>query len=183
MSRIGKQAITLPAGVNVEITDAQVSVTGNGKTLTFPLQPTVKVVQEENQIIVSVDNPNLKEQRAFWGLSRSIIQNMVTGLSEGYTKSLEIVGVGYKFDLKSPKNLELSIGYSHKVPVEAPEGIDMEVDKENKNIIHLKSHDKQLLGYFAAYVRSLKKPEPYKGKGIKYVGEYVRRKAGKTATK
>ncbi len=183
MSRIGKQSITIPAGVTVEITDTQVTATGNGNTLKFPLQPTVKVKQEDGQITVSVDDPSIKEQRAFWGLSRSMIQNMVIGVSEGYTKSLEIVGVGYKFDLKGPKNLELSIGYSHKVPVEAPEGVTIEADKENKNIIHLKSHDKQLLGYFAAYVRSLKKPEPYKGKGIKYVGEYIRRKAGKTATK
>ncbi len=100
MSRIGKQSITIPAGVTVEITDTQVTATGNGNTLKFPLQPTVKVKQEDGQITVSVVDPSIKEQRAFWGLSRSMIQNMVIGVSEGYTKSLEIVGVGYKFDLK-----------------------------------------------------------------------------------
>lgn len=112
-----------------------------------------------------------------------MVQNMVTGVSEGYKKSLEIIGVGYKFDVKGPRKMELSLGFSHKVNVEAPEGVTIENDKDEKNKIHLLSHDKQLLGYFAAYVRSLKKPEPYKGKGIRYVGEYVRRKAGKTAGK
>ncbi len=112
-----------------------------------------------------------------------MIQNMVIGVSEGYVKSLEIVGVGYKFDVKSPTKMELSIGFSHKVNVDAPAGVTIEADKDEKNKIHLRSHDKQLLGYFTAYVRSLKKPEPYKGKGIKYVGEVIRRKAGKTAGK
>ncbi len=112
-----------------------------------------------------------------------MLQNMVIGVSEGYSKSLEILGVGYKFDIKSPTKLELAIGFSHKVLVDAPAGVTMEADPQEKNRITVKSHDKQLLGYFAAYIRSLKKPEPYKGKGIRYVGEYVRRKAGKTAGK
>ena len=94
-----------------------------------------------------------------------------------------MIGVGYKFDVKGPRKIELALGFSHKINVDAPEGITIEADKDEKNKIHLKSHDKQLLGYFAAYIRSLKKPEPYKGKGIRYVGEYVRRKAGKTAGK
>lgn len=182
MSRIGKLPITLPAGVTVTITDI-VTVKGAKETLTFNILPGVQVASEEGTITVSIANLENKQQRAYWGLTRSMIQNMVTGVSEGYTKSLEISGVGYKFDVKSPQKLELAIGFSHKVPVEAPPGVTIEADKDDKNKIIIKSHDKQLLGYFAAYVRSLKKPEPYKGKGIKYVGEYVRRKAGKTAGK
>ncbi len=134
-------------------------------------------------LVVSIADITNPGQKAFWGLTRAMLQNMAIGVSEGYAKSLEIIGVGYKFDIKGPRKMELSLGFSHKVNVDAPEGITIEADKEEKNKIHLRSHDKQLLGYFAAYVRSLKKPEPYKGKGIRYVGEYVRRKAGKTAGK
>lgn len=183
MSRIGKLPITLPAGVTVEITPQAVVAKNAKHTLSVEILEGVSVVQEDTVLRVSVANPLDAQQRAYWGLTRALIQNMMVGLSEGYTKSLEIVGVGYKFDVKGPAKLELSIGYSHKVPVDAPEGVTIELDKDNKNVIHLKSHDKQLLGYFAAYVRSLKKPEPYKGKGIKYVGEHIRRKAGKTAGK
>ena len=176
MSRIGKQPITIPAGVTVEITDI-VTIKGAKGTLTFNILPGVKVAQEEGKIVVSVENQEDKQQRAFWGLTRAMLQNMAVGVSEGYTKSLEIIGVGYKFDVKGPQKLELAIGFSHKVNVDAPAGITIEADKEEKNRIVIKSHDKQLLGYFAAYIRSLKKPEPYKGKGIRYVGEHVRRKA------
>ncbi|MFZ2255609.1 MAG: 50S ribosomal protein L6 [Patescibacteria group bacterium] len=182
MSRIGKQPIAIPAGVTVEITDI-VTIKGAKGTLTFNILPGVKVAQEEGKIVVSVENQEDKQQRAFWGLTRAMLQNMAVGVSEGYTKSLEIIGVGYKFDVKGPQKLELAIGFSHKVNVDAPAGITIEADKEEKNRIVIKSHDKQLLGYFAAYIRSLKKPEPYKGKGIRYVGEHVRRKAGKTAGK
>jgi large subunit ribosomal protein L6 len=182
MSRIGKQPIAIPAGVTVDITDI-VTIKGTKGTLTFNILPGVNVAQEEGKIVVSVENQEDKQQRAFWGLTRAMLQNMVIGVSEGYTKSLEIIGVGYKFDVKGPQKLELAIGFSHKVNVDAPAGITIEVDKDEKNRIVIKSHDKQLLGYFAAYIRSLKKPEPYKGKGIRYVGEHVRRKAGKTAGK
>ena len=137
----------------------------------------------DGKIQVTVKNPEAKQERAFWGLTRAMLQNMVTGVSDGYTKSLEVIWVGYKFDVKGPRKIELALGFSHKINVDAPEGVTIEADKEEKNKIHLKSHDKQLLGYFAAYIRSLKKPEPYKGKGIRYVGEHVRRKAGKTAGK
>lgn len=183
MSRIGKQPITLPAGVTVEITTDLVTIKGSKGTLTFNILEGVSVTQENGVLQVAVANPTAKRERAFWGLTRAMLQNMVTGVSEGYTKSLEIIGVGYKFDVKGPRKLELALGFSHKVNVDAPEGITIENDKDDKNKIHLKSHDKQLLGYFAAYVRGLKKPEPYKGKGIRYVGEHVRRKAGKTAGK
>ena len=182
MSRIGKQPITLVAGVTVTIADI-ITIKGPKGTLTFNILEGVQVTQEEGKLQVSVANPEDKQQRAFWGLTRAMLQNMVTGVSDGYTKSLDIIGVGYKFDVKGPRKMELSLGFSHKVNVDAPEGITIEADKEEKNRIHLKSHDKQLLGYFTAYIRSLKKPEPYKGKGIRYVGEQVRRKAGKTAGK
>lgn len=183
MSRIGKQPVTIPAGVTVEITSEAVVAKNAKNTLSVEILEGVKVEQVDNTLQVSIENLEDKKQKAFWGLTRSLIQNMMIGLSEGYKKSLEIVGVGYKFDVKGPQKMELSLGFSHKVNVEAPEGVVIENDKDNKNVIHLSSHDKQLLGYFAAYVRSLKKPEPYKGKGIKYVGEYIRRKAGKTAGK
>ena len=151
--------------------------------MSFNILPGVSVKQEESTLFVAIDNLEDKQQKAYWGLTRAMLQNMVTGVSEGYTKSLEIIGVGYKFDVKGPRKIELALGFSHKVYVDAPEGITIENDKEDKNKIHLKSHDKQLLGYFSAYIRSLKKPEPYKGKGIRYTGEYVRKKAGKTAGK
>ena len=182
MSRIGKQPIAIPAGVTVSITDI-VTIKGAKGTLTFNILPGVKVAQEEGKIVVSVENQEDKQQRAFWGLTRAMLMNMVVGVSDGYSKSLEIIGVGYKFDVKGPQKIELALGFSHKVNVDAPAGITIEADKEEKNRIIIKSHDKQLLGYFAAYIRSLKKPEPYKGKGIRYVGEHVRRKAGKTAGK
>lgn len=183
MSRIGKQPVTIPAGVTVEITPEAVIAKNAKNSLSVTILEGVRIEQADNTLNVSIENPEVKQQKAFWGLTRSLIQNMMVGLSEGYKKSLEIVGVGYKFDVKGPTKLELSLGFSHKVNVEAPEGVTIELDKDNKNVIHLSSHDKQLLGYFAAYVRSLKKPEPYKGKGIKYVGEHIRRKAGKTAGK
>ena len=183
MSRIGKQPVKLPSGVTAEITASHVNLKGSKGTLSFNILTGVQVKQEEGSLIVSVENPEDKQQRAYWGLTRAMLQNMAVGVSDGYTKSLEIQWVGYKFDVKWPRKIELALGFSHKVNVDAPEGISIEADKEDKNKIHIKSHDKQLLGYFAAYIRSLKKPEPYKGKGIRYSGEYVRRKAGKTAGK
>jgi len=183
MSRIGKQPITIPAGVTVEIGSDLITIKGPKGTLTFNILEGVKVSQDAGVLQVSIKDAAQKQQKAFWGLTRAMIQNMVVGVSEGYTKALEIIGVGYKFDIKSPTKMELAIGFSHKVLVDAPNGVTIEADANEKNRIHIKSHDKQLLGYFAAYIRSLKKPEPYKGKGIRYAGEHVRRKAGKTAGK
>ncbi len=183
MSRIGKQPITIPAGVTVEIGSDLITIKGPKGTLNFNILEGVKVSQDAGILTVSIENQEIKQQKAFWGLTRAMIQNMVVGVSDGYTKALEIIGVGYKFDVKSPTKMELAIGFSHKVLVDAPAGVTIEADAQEKNRIHIKSHDKQLLGYFAAYIRSLKKPEPYKGKGIRYVGEHVRRKAGKTAGK
>ena len=183
MSRIGKQPVKIPTGVSVEITDSHVNFKWSKGALTFNILEGVSVVQEWDALIVSIANPENKQQKAYWGLTRAMLQNMAVGVSDGYTKALEVIGVGYKFDVKGPRKIELALGFSHKINVDAPEGITIEADKDEKNKIHLKSHDKQLLGYFAAYIRSLKKPEPYKGKGIRYVWEYVRRKAGKTAGK
>ncbi len=183
MSRIGKQPITIPAGVTVEISSDLITIKGPKGTLNFNILEGVTVTQDAGILQVSIQDANIKQQKAFWGLTRAMIQNMVVGVSAGYTKALEIIGVGYKFDVKSPTKMELAIGFSHKVLVDAPAGVTIEADPQEKNRIHIKSHDKQLLGYFAAYIRSLKKPEPYKGKGIRYVGEQVRRKAGKTAGK
>jgi large subunit ribosomal protein L6 len=183
MSRIGKQPVKLPSSVTAEITSTEVKVKGPKGNLAFNILPGVSVKQENDTLLVSIADATNAQEKAYWGLTRAMLQNMVVGVSDGYAKSLEIIGVGYKFDIKGPRKMELSLGFSHKVNVDAPEGITIEADKDEKNKIHLKSHDKQLLGYFAAYVRSLKKPEPYKGKGIRYVGEYVRRKAGKTAGK
>lgn len=183
MSRIGKQPVKIPSGVSVEITASHVNLKGPKGSLSFNILEGVSVAQEADTLVVSIANAENKQQKAYWGLTRAMLQNMAVGVSDGYTKSLEIIGVGYKFDVKGPRKIELSLGFSHKVNVDAPEGLTIEADPSEKNKIHLKSHDKQLLGYFAAYIRSLKKPEPYKGKGIRYVGEYVRRKAGKTAGK
>lgn len=138
---------------------------------------------ENNEIVVSVASPDNKEDRAFWGLSRALIANMIVGVSEGYKKALEIQGVGYKFEITSPTKLTLAVGFSHKVVLDTPKGVTVSPDEKEKNIIHISGIDKQQVGYFAALIRSIKKPEPYKGKGIRYVGEYVRRKAGKTAGK
>lgn len=153
MSRIGKQPVKLPSGVTAEITSSHVNLKGTKGSLSFNILSGVSVKQEDDSLVVSVKDPENSQQRAFWGLTRAMLQNMVIGVSEGYSRSLEIQGVGYKFDVKGPRKLELAIGFSHKVNVDAPEGITIEADKDDKNKIHLHSHDKQLLGYFAAYVR------------------------------
>lgn len=161
----------------------KVAVKGPKGELSLVLQDCVTVTQEEGNLIVSVANTDEKEQKAFWGLSRALVANMVQGVAEGYKKALEIQGVGYKFEITSPTKLTLAVGFSHKVVLDAPKGVTISPDEKEKNIIHISGIDKQQVGYFAALVRSIKKPEPYKGKGIRYVGEYVRRKAGKTAGK
>lgn len=147
------------------------------------LQEVVSVTVEGTEAHVKIADESSSQQKAFWGLTRALISNMVHGVSQGYKKSLEIIGVGYKFEIVSPVKLMLSVGFSHKVNLEAPAGVTMTADAKEKNIIHIEGIDKQLVGYFAALVREVKRPEPYKGKGIRYVGEYVRRKAGKTAAK
>ncbi len=179
MSRIGRMPIAIPAGVTVEIAENNhVTVKGPKGTLdrVLPAEMTIKKEGEE----VIVERPNdLKKNKSLHGLTRSLIQNMVTGVSDGYTKTLEINGVGYRAE-KSGKKLTLHLGYSHPVEMEDPEGIESKV--EGNNII-VSGIDKEKVGQYAANIREKRKPEPYKGKGIKYSTEHVRRLAGKTGKK
>lgn len=138
---------------------------------------------EGSEVHVTITDATNAQQKAFWGLTRALVANMVEGVAQGFKKSLEIIGVGYKFEITSATMITLSVGFSHKVQLEIPKGVSVTADAKEKNIIHIEGIDKQLVGYFAALVREVKRPEPYKGKGIRYVGEYVRRKAGKTAAK
>ncbi|PID86493.1 50S ribosomal protein L6 [Candidatus Gracilibacteria bacterium] len=179
MSRIGKMPINLSDKVEVKIENNNISIKGPLGSLSFDYSSNVEVVKEDNIIVVKCLN---KEANSLWGTTRSVINNMVIGVTEGYKKALEINGVGYKFDLQGNK-LILSIGYSHKVEMQAPEGLKLELDDKAKNILYVSGIDKQLVGQFASKIKSKKKPEPYKGKGIKYVGENIRRKAGKTGSK
>lgn len=184
MSRIGKLPISIPAGVKVEV-DAtnMVTVKGPKGTLTQQVNPVISVTVEDTT--VSVTRPtDEKEQRALHGLYRALLNNMVVGVSEGYKKELELVGVGYRAS-NTGQLLELSLGYTHNIYLQLPQEIKVETKSErNKNPqIILESADKQLLGQVCAKIRSFRKPEPYKGKGIRFVGEVVRRKSGKSAGK
>ena len=180
MSRIGRLPIDIPAGVEVKIEEGnKVTVKGPKGTLEkcLPVEMTIK--QEDNQVVVTRPN-DLKKMKSLHGLTRSLIANMITGVSEGYEKKLEINGVGYRAQ-KQGKKLILSLGYSHPVEMEDPEGLESVLDGQNK--ITIKGIDKQEVGQYAAEIRELRKPEPYKGKGIKYADEVIRRKVGKTGKK
>lgn len=179
MSRIGKLPVAIPAKVEVKISGNDIEVKGEKGALNFTFSDTVSVKVEENNVIVEKISDAGK---ALWGTTRAVIANMIEWVSTGYTKSLEINGVGYKFEPQGQK-LILSIGFSHKVEMVVPEGLKVAADEKLKNVIHVSWIDKQLVGQFASKVKAKKKPEPYKGKGIKYVWEYVRRKAGKTGAK
>lgn len=179
MSRLGKLPIELPSGTTVTLEGQVLKVKGSKGELTQVIHPKVNVTLTPEAVSVSVGDPMNKKERALWGLFYSLVKNMVTGVSQGYQKQLEIQGVGYKV-AGGGKSLTLSLGFSHPVPFEMPEGVTAAVEG---NVITLSSIDKQLVGETAAQIRRLKKPEPYKGKGIRYVGEIVRRKAGKTAAK
>src|SRR3954464_8212048 len=177
MSRIGRQPITVPDGVTVDVKPALVSVKGPKGELTQSVSPDMKVTQSDGTL--TVERPTDRgEHRALHGLTRSLIANMVTGVTDGYEKRLEIQGVGYRARLQG-KALELSVGYSHPVAVIAPEGIDFEVPVPTQVIV--RGIDKQLVGEIAARIRRTRPPEPYKGKGVRYAGEHVRRKVGKRA--
>ncbi|MDR1775922.1 MAG: 50S ribosomal protein L6 [Actinomycetes bacterium] len=177
MSRIGKMPIPVPAGVEVKIDGSTVTVKGKLGELTQTFQPQVSIRQEDDQVIVErVDDS--REARSFHGLTRTLLNNMVVGVSEGYSRNLEIVGVGYRATLKGA-DIELALGYSHPVLVKPEPGITFEVPAPTK--ITVKGIDKQRVGQVAADIRKWRKPEPYKGKGIRYEGEYVRRKLGKAA--
>ena len=178
MSRIGRQPINVPAGVNVSV-DAEngiVTVKGPKGTLNYNYNNTISVAVEGS--VINVTRPNdEKEARALHGLTRTLINNMIIGVTEGYSKKLEVNGVGYRVALQG-KNLNLTLGYSHQVIVEPVEGITFEAPDANTIIV--KGIDKQVVGQTAAVIRSKRPPEPYKGKGIKYAGETIRRKSGKT---
>ena len=180
MSRIGKQPIAIPSGVEVHIKDGVVTVKGSKGTLTFTHHPRVNVVLDGNVVKVERPNDDILE-KSLHGLTRTLIANMVEGVAKGFSKKLEIQGVGYRAQVQG-KKLQLALGFSHPVEFEAPDGISFEMDKEKKNIITVAGIDKALVGQVSADIRALRKPEPYKGKGIRYVGEVVRRKAGKAAT-
>ena len=179
MSRIGKQIIALPAGVEVTITDNHIKVKGPKGELEYKFPASISIVSEEGQLKIkrSGDEP---ADRAFHGLVRALVNNMVAGVSAGFEKKLEIIGVGYRAQV-SGRKITLSLGFSHPVELEAPEGVAVEMDKELKNVIVISGIDKQAVGQFASNIRQYRLPEPYKGKGIRYLGEHVTRKAGKTA--
>ncbi len=175
MSRIGKAPIALPSGVEVNIKGQTVTVKGSKGSLERTFSERVKVSQEDGQIVVTRDDDE-RESRSQHGLVRALINNMVVGVSEGFRKDLSIVGVGYRAAMKG-SSLELQVGYSHPVLMDAPDGITIEVPEPTK--ISVSGIDKELVGQVAADIRDVRPPEPYKGKGIRYVDEYVRRKAGK----
>jgi large subunit ribosomal protein L6 len=176
MSRIGRLPVEIPAGVNVEIKGTYVSVKGPKGELSHIFPPVISIKQEGSEIIVERKSEE-KFDRSMHGTARAVINNMVVGVSEGFEKGLEIQGVGYRAELQG-ETLVLYVGYSHDVPIEPPAGISFEVENRGREI-KVKGADKQAVGQIAAVIRRMRPPEPYKGKGIRYVGEHVRRKAGK----
>ena len=180
MSRIGRMPVAIPAGVTVTIAENNlVTVKGPKGTLERELPVEMNIKEEDGHIVVTRPN-DLKKMKSLHGLTRTLVANMVTGVTKGYEKVLEINGVGYRGQ-KQGNKLILSLGYSHPVEMEDPEGITVEMDGQNKIII--KGIDKEKVGQYAAEIRTKRAPEPYKGKGIRYVGEHIRRKEGKTAGK
>jgi large subunit ribosomal protein L6 len=177
VSRIGKQPIALPEGVTVSISQGEVRVNGPKGELSERIPHDITVAHEDTQLIVTrpTDRPN---HRALHGLTRSLVANMVEGVTNGYAKTLEIQGVGYRAQARG-RDLELALGYSHPVPIKAPQGIDFEVPSPTRIVV--RGISKQLVGEVAANIRKKRPPEPYKGKGIRYEGEYVARKVGKRA--
>lgn len=180
MSRIGKKPIDIPQGVEVKINqddlgNSLISVKGGKGSLEVTTPKQVKVESKDNQVIFTIANEENRDHRALWGLSRTLVNNAILGVTEGFSKELEINGVGFKVALQG-KKLVLNVGFSHPVEYAIPEGITIEVEK---NTMKVSGIDKQLVGQVSAEIRGIKKPEPYKGKGIKYVGEQIRRKAGK----
>ncbi len=178
MSRIGKQAITVPSGVEVTIDGSAVRVKGPKGQLEYSIVGDIAIERDGDALNVSRADDS-RSNRSLHGLQRTLIANMVIGVSDGFSKELEIIGVGYRAAAQGPNAIELSVGYSHTVKFDAPDGVTFEVPQPTRIIV--RGHDKQLVGQVAADIRKVRKPEPYKGKGIRYVGEHVRRKAGKSA--
>ena len=179
MSRIGLKPITIPAGVYVNVNGTTVTVEGPNGTLSMDAHPNMTVSIEGSEIIVSSPN-EAKENRSLHGLTRTLIHNMIVGVTEGFKKNLEVNGVGYRVQMQG-NNLVMNLGFSHQVTMEAPEGIKVECPSANAIVIS--GADKQMVGQFAAQVREKRPPEPYKGKGIKYAEEHIRRKEGKAGKK
>jgi large subunit ribosomal protein L6 len=178
MSRIGRSPIAVPAGVSVELLPDLVTVTGPQGTLARRLPDGISISKDGD--VLSVQRPNDERQnRALHGLARSLVANMVTGVTQGFTKELEIVGVGYRATARGPASLELALGFSHPVAVDAPDGVSFEVPTPTRIVV--RGIDKEKVGQVAADIRKIRKPEPYKGKGVRYAGERVLRKAGKAA--
>lgn len=177
MSRLARKPLTLPQGVTLALSDGKITVTGSKGTLVFPLHPLVRVHQSEGGVAVSVGRPEKAEQRALLGLTVRLIANAALGVSQGFERAIEVQGIGYKMNVEG-KEVVFDIGFSHQVRMVLPEGLTATVEK---NVLTLKGIDKQLVGETAARYRLLRPPEPYKGKGIRYVGEVVKKKAGKAA--
>ncbi len=175
MSRVGKAPIPVPPGVNVEINGRDVTVKGAKGVLSMTLVPEVNAALDDGKIVISLVDQS-KRARQMWGLSRSLVNNMITGVSEGFTIDLEIIGVGYRASA-SGRKLNLEVGYSHSIHYEVPEGIEIKCARPTR--VSVSGADRQKVGQVAAEIRAFRKPEPYKGKGIRYVNEYVRRKEGK----
>ncbi len=177
MSRIGKLPIPVPSGVDVNVAESLVTVKGPKGTLSHSVAAPIEIARGEDGTVLVSRPDDERQSRSLHGLTRTLIANMVTGVTEGYEKRLEIVGVGYRVLPKGPTQLEFQLGYSHNITFDAPEGITFTVDGPTK--LGVQGIDKQLVGEVAANIRKLRKPEPYKGKGIRYAGEQVRRKVGK----
>ena len=178
MSRLGNLPVKIPTGVTLEIKDSLVTVKGPKGELKLNVRPeiAVQVEGDEAKFSIAIDT---KASSAFWGMTRSLVSNMVEGVTDGFVKNLELIGVGYRVKQEAPDAISLTLGFSHPVKIKAPEGVKFEVG-ENQTLA-IKGIDKGLVGLTAAKIRKLRKPEPYKGKGIRYAGETVRRKAGKAA--
>ncbi|MEK7523448.1 MAG: 50S ribosomal protein L6 [Patescibacteria group bacterium] len=181
MSRIGKQPVTIPSGVEVTFKEGKLNVKGTKGTLVFAPHARVVIKIEDGKIIVERKSEEILD-RSLHGLTRTLVANMVEGVTKGFFKKLEIQGVGYRAEVIAGKKLKLALGFSHPIEYTAKEGILFEIDKEKKNIITVSGIDKSLVGQVASELRGLRPPEPYKGKGIRYLGEQIRRKAGKAAT-
>ena len=180
MSRLGKKPIQVPSNVKIDVANEIVNVEGPKGKLSLNFDPSVQLILDQNCLTFSVAENADKSLRAKHGLYRVLVQNMITGVTNGFSKDLELVGVGYRTQLKG-KSLEFTLGFSHPVTIDPPAGIEFKVDGNTK--IAILGIDKQLVGHVAANIRALRKPDPYKGKGVRYVGEYIRKKQGKTVKK
>ena len=180
MSRIGKAPIAVPGGVDINIADGEVTVKGPKGTLSRTIPGAITVRRDEGNLVVERPD-DARENRSLHGLTRTLVSNMVVGVTDGFTKELEIIGVGYRAEAQGLTSLRLALGFSHPVVVAAPEGITFETPSQTRIIV--RGIDKEVVGQVAANIRSIRKPEPYKGKGVRYLGEKVLRKAGKTGKK